>query len=262
MNIEKSHFRTIGVLSAMPAELEHLEANIIDKQEVAPGIAKGRIGSHTVYATLSGIGKVNAAATVQRLISEFKIDIIMFSGVAGAINPEYRVGDVVLLSRAFQHDFGHLGRAFKMHAVGVLPEIGIGSGEESPYLDLNLFWQEDVLVNLKKRSVEFSKSFSPVQVNGQDYLPALKIDGTVATGDQFIASDAKKKVLQSQGADIAEMEGAAVAQVAAQNKIPCMIFRSVSDTAGGEANLDFQNFFATVAKNNAELAAYLIGELP
>ena len=83
-----SHSKTIGLLSAMPAELEHLKAQIKNQQEVEPGIIKGNIGSHTVYATLSGIGKVNASSTAQKLISEFNAGIILFSGVAGGINPD------------------------------------------------------------------------------------------------------------------------------------------------------------------------------
>lgn len=257
-----SRSKTIGVLSAMPAELEHLKAQITNPQEVEQGIIKGSIGSHTIYATLSGIGKVNASSTAQKLISEFNTDIILFSGVAGGINPDYNVGDVVLASQAFQHDFGHLGEEFKMHAVGTLPEVGIGTGEESSYFDLNVFWNADILSNLKNEAIEFSKSFSSVQVNGKGYLPAFKIDGIVATGDQFIANDAKKKYLWTQKADIVEMEGAAVAQVALKNKIPCMIIRSVSDKAGEDANVNFQIFFATVAKNNAELVIHLLKKIP
>ena len=147
-----SHSKTIGVLSAMPAELEGLKAQITNQQEVEQGIIKGNIGSHTVYATLSGIGKVNASSMAQKLISEFSAGIILFSGVAGGINPDYNVGDVILASHAFQHDYGHLGKEFKMHAVGTLPEIGIGSGEESPYFDLSVFWEVDILNNLKKGS--------------------------------------------------------------------------------------------------------------
>ncbi len=257
-----AHAKTLGVLSAMPAELEQFKTHITNQQEVAQGIIKGHIGSHTVYATLSGIGKVNAAATAQRLISEFNAGIIIFSGVAGGINPDLNVGDVIVASQAFQHDFGHLGKGFTMHAVGSLPEIGIGTGEESAYLDLDAFWEADILNNLKKKAIEFSKSFNSVQVNSKNYSPVLKINGVVATGDQFIANDAKKKFLRSQRADIVEMEGAAVAQVASKNKIPCMIIRSVSDKAGADANVNFPIFFAAVAHNNAELVAHLLQYIP
>jgi len=259
---ETSHSKTIAILSAMPAELERLKAQITNQQELEQGIIKGNIGSHTVYATLSGIGKVNASSTAQKLISEFNTGIILFSGVAGGINPAYNVGDVILASQTFQHDYGHLGKEFKMHAVGTLPEVGIGTGEEASYFDLNVFWDADVLSNLKRKAIEFSKSFSSVQINGESYTPSLKIDGVVATGDQFIANDAKKKYLRAQKADVVEMEGAAVAQVALKNKIPCMIICSISDKAGEDANVNFQVFFATVAKNNAELVVHLLKQIP
>lgn len=257
-----SHAETIGLLSAMPEELEDLKAQITNSQEVEEGIIKGNIGSHTIYATLSGIGKVNASATAQKLISEFNVRILLFSGVAGGINPDYNVGDVILVSQAFQHDVGHWGKEFTMHAVGSLPEIGIGSGKESPYFDLNAFWQPAVLNNIKNQAIQFSKEFSTVHVNNKDYLPVLKVDGIVATGDQFIANDAKKEYLRSKKTDVVEMEGAAVAQVAFKNRIPCMIIRAVSDKAGEDANVNFQVFFATVAKNNADLVVHLLKHIP
>lgn len=257
-----SQAATIGLLSAMPEELEDLQAQITNRQEVAQGIIRGNIGSHTIYATLSGIGKVNASATAQKLISEFKVRVLLFSGVAGGINPDYNVGDVILVSQAFQHDVGHWGKEFTMHAAGSLPEIGIGTGKESPYLDLNVFWQPAVLSNLKKQAIQFLKSFKAVRVNNTDYSPVLKVDGIVATGDQFIANDAKKKYLRSKKSDIVEMEGAAVAQVALKNQIPCMIIRAVSDKAGEDAHVNFQVFFATVAKNNADLVVHLLKYIP
>ncbi len=257
-----SYAKTIGILSAMSIELESLKNKISDQKEISSGIIKGKIGSHTVYATLSGIGKVNAAAMAQKLISEYKIDILIFSGVAGGINPEFNVGDVVFVAQAFQHDFGYHGEKFKIHAVGILPEIGIGTGNESVYFDLNRFWEIRVLTNMKKNAAKFSKSFNSVQVNSKNYLPALKLNTIVATGDQFIANDAKKQALRNLKADIVEMEGAAVAQITLKNGIPCLILRSISDKAGEKANIDFQKFFKIVAENNSSLVAYLLKQLP
>jgi adenosylhomocysteine nucleosidase len=257
-----SYAKTIGILSAMPAELESLKNKISKQKEISKGIIKGKIGSHTVYATLSGIGKVNAAAMAQKLISEYNINILIFSGVAGGINPAFNVGDVVIVSQAFQHDFGYLGEKFKIHAVGTLPEIGIGTGNESVYFDLSNFWQKEVLADMKKNAVKFSKSFANVQVNNKEYLPVLKLNGIVATGDQFIANEAKKQSLRDQKADIIEMEGAAVAQITQKNEVPCLILRSLSDKAGEKANIDFQKFFEIMATNNSSLVAYLVEQLP
>ncbi len=257
-----SYAKTVGVLSAMPAELESLKNRITKLKNISPGIIKGKIGSHTVYATLSGIGKVNAAAMAQKLISEYKIDVLIFSGVAGGINPAFNVGDVVFVSQAFQHDFGYLGEKFKMHAVGTLPEMGIGTGNESVYFDLSNFWGKEILDDMKKNAAKFSKSFTSVQINGKNYLPVLKLNGIVATGDQFIANDAKKQSLRGQKADIVEMEGAAVVQIAQKNGVPCLILRSISDKAGENANINFKEFFEIVAKNNSSLVAYLVEQLP
>ncbi len=118
------------------------------------------------------------------------------------------------------------------------------------------------MADIRKNAAKFSTSFTSVHVNGNKYLPVLKLNGVVATGDQFLANDTKKKSLRDQKADIVEMEGAAVAQVALKNEVPCLILRSISDKAGEKANIDFQTFFEIVAKNNSSLVTYLIEQLP
>ncbi|CAH0536113.1 5'-methylthioadenosine/adenosylhomocysteine nucleosidase [Vibrio marisflavi] len=252
---------TIGIISALPQEQVSLLTKIEDRKQLTPTVIKGRIGNHTVIVTLSGMGKVNASSTAQMLISQYNIDAILFSGVAGGLNPDYKVGDVVIASKAFQHDFGYAGESFVMRAVGHLPEIGLGSESADPNIDLSQFWTKKALDNIKQHASICSESFSAVEVNNQHYHPKLFLNGTDATGDVFVANGELKSKLQELGGDLVEMEGGAVAQVALNNKVPCMIIRAISDAADQQAEINFQTFFEQVASNNATLVAELVNSI-
>ncbi|THB73723.1 MAG: 5'-methylthioadenosine/adenosylhomocysteine nucleosidase [Desulfobulbaceae bacterium] len=253
---------SIGVISAMDAEQRSFLAAVADKQVLADQVTKGTYGNHTIYATLSGIGKVNAAAVAQKLISSHQVDAIIFSGVAGGINPDLNIGDIVVASAAFQHDYGFLGASFLVHATGTVPELGIGTGDESIYFDLSQNWPPEMLRAINTRLGQSTEPLQQAMVNGQSYTPLLKIGGIVATGDQFIANETKKEALHKLKADVVEMEGGAVAQVASQNKIPLLIIRSVSDKAGEQAEIDFKTFFAAVAHNNAVVVKTVLETIP
>jgi adenosylhomocysteine nucleosidase len=240
-----AHAKKIGILSALPLEQEDLKAFIVD----------GKIGEHEVFLSLSGVGKVNAAASAQKMISEQKVDVIIFSGVAGGINKDYNIGDVILVSQSFQHDVGFHGDTFVIHPAGLFPEFGTATGKEPLFTDLSSTTQFKAAAILAKK---FVKKLTPVTVDDKKYQPKIYLKGTVATGDQFIANEDKKNALRSLGADLVEMEGAAVVQVASQSKVPCLIIRSISDKAGTKAVVDFKNLFAAVAKNNSNLVEFIL----
>lgn len=254
--------QTIGVISALPDEQVSFLDKIDNKENVSKSIIKGVVGSHTVYTTLSGVGKVNAASVAQELISRYQVDILIFSGVAGGINKALNIGDIVVASFAFQHDYGYLGDTFLIHASGTMPEVGIGTGDEALYLDLSKNWDQDIYAKVKSILSHSITSLSPVNVGENQNIPVLKMNGIIATGDQFIASESKKESLRKLQADVVEMEGAAVAQVAMRNDIPILIIRSVSDKAGKMATVDFKSFFSTIAYNNSLLIQKIIESIP
>lgn len=250
--------KNIGILSALPQELAEIENKMTVKENIILGEDKfiiGRIGNVPVVATLSGMGKVNASVAAQRLVSNFNASAIIFTGVAGGINPALEIGDIVFGVQTFQHDFGFLGSTFTVHTPGILPEIGLGEENASVQKNLAVNWpningEASFLTSVLEFVTKEPIPFTEVVVNGKNYLPVVK-RGVVATGDQFIAQDNKKDELRNLGADLVEMEGGAVAQVARKNNIPCLIIRSISDKAGEHAQIDFGSFFAKVAKNNA-----------
>ncbi len=102
------------------------------------------------------------------------------------------------------------------------------------------------------RRVQFD-AVPAVLAKGASHSPTI-ISGIIATGDEFIASDAKRQWLQETfHADATEMEGAAFAQVCAVNHIDCVVIRTVSDLANENAHTDFQALSTYAAKNSAAL---------
>ncbi len=252
----------IGVISALPEEQRNFLEKVDKKLDVSKDVIKGVVGRHTVFATLSGIGKVNAASVAQELISKYEVDTLLFTGVAGGIDEAINIGDIVVASSAFQHDYGYLGDSFRVHATGTMPEIGIGRGDESMYFDLRRNWSKDTLGKIMEELSNSTPSLMSVDVGGNKYTPVLRMNAVVATGDQFIANESTKASLRKWKADVVEMEGAAVAQVARKNDIPLLIIRSVSDKAGEKADIDFKSFFFVVAYNNSVLLLRVIDAIP
>lgn len=257
----------IGVMAALPQELVAIENILENKREQVINDHKfvtGDFGNFFLVTTLSGIGKVKAAMTAQKLISTFYVKAIVFTGVAGAINTQYEIGDVIIADKAFQHDFGYLGKKFHLHKPGILPEIGPFQKEEPIMYELKANWPfvgkdshslQHIIASVSRKAKEF---LTPVVTNGKNYQPKLFEEGTIATGDQFVVQEYKKADLKKLGADLVEMEGAAVAQVAYENRIPTILARAISDKADENSNIDYSAFFEVVAQNSAKLITTIL----
>ncbi len=252
--------KKIAVLSALPQEQKHLHDILQDKEQISPDLLRGKLEGHTIYSTLSGIGKVSAAATTQKLISEHQVDMLFFSGVAGGINPNLKIGDLIVADRAFQHDYGFYGSSLKVHPVGTMPELGFSDEGRSLYFDLKQNWPEGLYERFTDSLKEIN--LTSIERNDSPYTPKIYSGYVVATGDQFVANAALKTTIANLKGDVVEMEGAAVAQVAVQNNIPLLIIRSVSDEASGSATVDFPTFLEKVVENNARVLMEMISLIP
>lgn len=175
----------------------------------------GRLDGHPVLLAVCGIGKVNAAALAQQLLSDGAARVI-FTGVAGGLDPSLRVGDVVVSRDAVQHDVD-------VRALGYEP--GRVPGEP-------LAWSADPDL------VEMTLAAAREVVDD-----AQVVAGRIASGDRFVAdADLARALVDRFGASCAEMEGAAVAQVCARWGVPWVVVRSLSDAANDEASVDFRTF--------------------
>lgn len=220
----------IGIITATQEEYtalgEVLENVSIALETCGMKFLKGRLNGQEVVGVQAGIGKVNAAVCTQIMIERFRPEAIINVGVAGALNKKLHVGDIVISQDAAQHDFDTT-------LFGDQP--GFISGLNQIY-----FSADTALVEAAKEAAE-----------------ALDIPhhlGRIVTGDQFVADPERKKWLvdEFQG-DCTEMEGGAVAQTCVLNQVPFVIIRAISDGAGDEAPMQYEEFVNLAAARAMEL---------
>ena len=196
----------IGILGAMPEEVDQLCA-LLDGVTIEPyaGVEyhQGYLGERRVVVCCAGMGKANAAATTQVLITKFGVDRIVFSGIAGNMSAHIGIGDVVVGRRVIYHDA-----------------------------------QDDMLVQSAPFTAQYEGDPELVEaaLSACRAVGVRAIAGTIATGDQFVGDTATKRAIEQRvHPDCVEMEGAAVAHVAAKYGVPCVVLRAMSDNADEEA---------------------------
>ena len=181
----------------------------------------------------SKIGKVFASLTASTLIQKFSCDTLLFSGVAGAINPKLQIGDLIIADKLCQHD-----------------------------LDITAFGHPCGFVPGGKVFVETTKNLRDLAIKVANENELKIIVGTIATGDQFVHSNERKDFIEKTfNADALEMEGASVAVVCDALNIPFFILRAISDTADMDAGFDFDEFLKSSAKNSADYLIKIVKEL-
>jgi adenosylhomocysteine nucleosidase len=236
--------RRIGIVGAMPEEIDGIVSLLIDKHEVKKGMRTyylGTINGVEVVVVFSRWGKVASATTVTHLIVEFGITQLYFTGVAGAINQELNIGDIIIASSLVQHDLD-ARPIMKQFEIPLLGKTELYSPKEM--LDKSFFEikkLEKTRQLLQLLSVEQQKMFSIS--NPKIFL------GKIASGDKFFANSEDKENLLKVLPDVlcVEMEGAAVAQVCFEYDIPFVVIRTISDAANESSPVDFKEFVSQVA---------------
>lgn len=234
--------RPLAIVGAMPEETEPLLAaadDVVAEQAGPFTLHRARLDDVPVLLATCGIGKVQAAALTQALL-ERGAAAVLFTGVAGGVDPALRVGDLVVAADALQHDVDVTALGY---ALGQVP------GHES------VRWAADPA--LRDRVAAAARAVAAAE-------GVRVVVGTVASGDRFVADPAEVARLRAAfGAACAEMEGAAVAQVCAAWGVPWSIVRSVSDTADHDAHVDFRAFTTVAAARAvAVVRALLAGATP
>jgi adenosylhomocysteine nucleosidase len=242
------------ILGAFSDEVKPIQAQLQNKREgKIEGLAftEGKLRGRHVVVTWTGVGKVHAAMTTSLFIEHFRPREVIVCGIAGAINPQLGVGDVVIAEKSAQHDFGFWSDA-GVESRGFDNRL---TGEQNP-----IFFAADArLLDIAMRAADQTVLKSIGNEGKQTQAKVKK--GVVVTGDTFIMSPQKRVDLRERlGADAVEMEGAAIAQVCYQRGIPHLIIRGISDTADEKADKDV-NTFQSIALGNAAAVTCKMMEL-
>ena len=224
----------IGIIGALDIELERLidamQAPVHREISGVPFTCGKLLGTDVVIAR-AGVGKVNAAVCAQTMALIYEPELIINSGVSGALVPELRVGDVVIGTDVVQHD-----------------------------VDTTALGDEPGFVSTVDRlSFPLDNFASTAIAAAAEELGIRAVRGRIASGDQFVAStERKEEIVRLFSAVTCEMEAGAIAHVCFLNRIPCAVIRSISDGGNEEAPMSYEEFLPLAAKNSSELTlAYL-----
>lgn len=223
--------KCIGIIVATPEELKELKNIMTESKEYKIfnlDFYKGKINNKNYVLVQCGVGKVNAARTAQILIDKFDIESVINVGVAGGLEDDMNIGDIVIGEKLVQHDFDIT--AFG-HEKGYITETG------------KIFESDKSLIEkCKKIKIENLKI----------------VAGTIASGDIFCTDiKMKEKIRNKFNSSCVEMEGAAIAQTAYLCNIPFLVIRAISDIPNGKNKMDYEEFAEMAAKNCAKFIEQL-----
>ncbi len=213
--------KMLGIIGAMASEVDNIVARMtaVTERRVAGRVFyTGRLANAPVTVVQSGIGKVAAAITAQMLMDLFRVDALLNTGMGGGLDSRLRVKDLVIGADAVQHDYD-------LTAFGHAPGYITGEDDQQP----TAFAADPAMV-------------AAAEMAARQVLPAgsKAIVGRIASGDIFVDdSDLKARIIRLFGAAATEMEGAAIAQTAAENGVPFVILRTISDMAEDGAKVSF-----------------------
>jgi adenosylhomocysteine/aminodeoxyfutalosine nucleosidase len=222
----------IAIMGAMREEIEPILAALGEytSEEHAGNVYyRAEYAGHELVIAYSKIGKVFSAITASVMLERYGAKALLFIGVAGGISKELKIGDLIMASALCQHDvditaFGHPD--------GFIPESSV------------MIQTDDDLRSLA----------SEIAID----MGVELYEGIIATGDQFVASAERKGWIEKTfNADALEMEGASVACVCHNFSVPFFVLRSISDSADGDAGMDFDTFL----KSSAQVSAKFILEM-
>jgi adenosylhomocysteine nucleosidase len=247
--------RPIGLICAIPQERIDLRAALEHDQRLEIGgfgFDQGRLDERAVVLAEAGIGKVNTAAVATLLVARFQARTLVFSGVAGGLDPDLAIGDVVVAARAVQHDCGVIeNERLHPYQAGHVPFF-------NPTPELGYSVDPALLERVRARLAGLELAPLSAAAGGSGRRPKL-VYGTILAGDQFIHCEATRESLHCEfEAQAVAMEGAALAQVAERLGVPWLEIRALSDLAGKDSRFDFATFVEEVARSSAQILRRLL----
>ncbi|MEM7021498.1 MAG: 5'-methylthioadenosine/S-adenosylhomocysteine nucleosidase [Pseudomonadota bacterium] len=272
----------IAVVSAFDAELQALldatdnrESQVINNVRFTTGTLEGK----DVVLFLSGISMTNAAMTTQMALDHFNVTLIVFSGIAGGVDPALSIGDVVIAGKwspyldifmAREVNGEHRLPGFfepTLPSFGVMYPRGVRvfqDGEHPP--ERRMWFEIDPALLETAKDVADQVDLSACGQNAEclSQEPEIEVGGNGVSGSAFVDNATfRSYVFDTFEARVLDMESAAVAQVAHTNETPFIAFRSLSDLAGGgEGENEIATFFGLAADNAATVVRAFLRALP
>ena len=228
----------LGIIGAMDVEVSMLKERMTDKKTEKRGKIEfciGKLEGLDVVEAQCGVGKINAAMCAQTMCDRYEVTHLVNTGIAGSLDNELDIADVVISRDAMYHDVDatHFGYPYG----------------QVPGLDVIAFPADRELAEL---------AFAA----GEETNPGHTKYGRIATGDMFVSDPAvKQRIIENTGANCTEMEGTAIAQTAYQNGVPFVIIRAISDKADDSAEMDYPTFEKLAAEHCASLTCTLARNL-
>jgi len=217
---------TIGVIGAMQIEIDKLIEKYDLKKDKVKDIYTCEFDDKRIVVAMSGVGKVNSALMTQYIIDKYEVDAIINSGVAGGINNNLNVMDIVISEYATYHDF---------EPVSIM---------ESYVPDKGRMRANTTLLNLSKKVI------SDMGIDNYHYAP-------ICSGDMFVQDEnIKNNIHIKTGAICVDMESASIAHACRLNNIPFISIRTISDMANGGEYLE-----DIAAYKSSEFVTRLVSEI-
>ncbi len=221
----------LGIIGAMDEEVAKIKEQMDDVKvmsKAAMDFYEGTLNGKDVVVVRSGIGKVNAAMCTQILVDTYGVEAVINTGIAGSLNAQIDIGDIVLSTDTLEHD---------MDAVAFGYPLG-----QIPRMDTLSFKADGKLRALAKKVCD-------------EVVPEVSVfEGRVVSGDQFVSDKGKKDwLVENFDGYCTEMEGAAIAHAAYLNGIPFLIIRAISDKADDSASMDYPTFEAQAIEHSVKL---------
>ena len=226
----------VGIIGAMDVEVARLVREMTVEREVERAgrhFWEGKIGGTEAVIVQCGIGKVSAGICVQVLCDLFGITHVINTGIAGSLDDQINIGDVVVSTDAIYHD------------MDVTP-LGYEYGQV-PQIDTLSFPADSML---RKAAVKACREAAP---------EIGVFEGRIVSGDQFICDRSIKNSIAARfGGLCTEMEGAAIAQAAYLNGIPFVIVRAISDKADESVHVSYEVVEAKAAEHCAGIVEHMV----
>lgn len=228
----------IAVIGAMEQEVELLRGALQDAKTETIANSEFTTGTYEgkeVILLKSGIGKVNAAMSTTILLEKFHPAVVINTGSAGGFDAALNVGDIVISDEVRHHDVDVTAFGYEIGQMAGMPAA---------------FKSDEKLMDIAKQAV--------IEVGEHHYGVGL-----ICSGDVFMSDPERVEAVRKDFPTMkaAEMEAAAVAQVCHQFNTPFVVIRALSDIAGQESGITFDEFLPVAAKHSTEIVLNAITKL-